>query len=144
VTESSHRAEREDGLRTLLVAEDSATVQAFYEASIGAADGYRLLIAWDGEQALEMAQSERPDAVLLDVRMPRMDGYEVCERLKADECTRDIPVLFASVLAESDRVRRAYQSGADGYLTKPFTRHELLAALEGLFVELEPPAEQAS
>jgi len=82
-------------------------------------DDYQLFFATSGEQALEQAQARRPDLILLDVVMPAMDGYEVCRRLKADEFTRDIPVVFVTAMGEEKNEEDGLEAGAIDYLVKP-------------------------
>ncbi|BCD89623.1 two-component system response regulator [Pseudomonas solani] len=82
-------------------------------------DDYRLLFAKDGAKALELAQREAPDLVLLDVMMPGMTGHEVCARLKADEATTSIPVIFVTALADVEDEARGFEVGAVDYITKP-------------------------
>ena len=88
---------------------------------------YEVCFATSGEEALELVQgNEQPDLILLDVMMPEMDGYEVCRRLKANPKTSDIPIIFVtSNKGIIDKVKARFV-GASGYLTKPFTRAELL------------------
>jgi two-component system, sensor histidine kinase and response regulator len=89
--------------------------------------GYRVQLASNGQQALDSARSDPPDLVLLDVMMPNMDGYQVCERLKADRNTSDIPVLFISALETTEDKLRAFSVGGADYITKPFRSREVLA-----------------
>lgn len=89
-------------------------------------EGYKLHVARNGVQALELAQKVTPDLVLLDVMMPEMDGFETCERLKADPDTRDIPVIFLSADSEVTSVVTGFQVGAVDYVAKPFNAAELL------------------
>lgn len=92
--------------------------------------GYTVHPASDGELALEFVRSIVPDLILLDIRMPGVDGYEVCRRLKADERTRSIPIIFISILEnERDKVK-GFQEGAVDYITKPFQAEEVLARVE--------------
>ena len=86
-----------------------------------------LLVAQDGETALEIVDRERPDLVLLDVVMPRLDGIEVCRRIKADPANRLVPVVLVTSLDTVDDRVRALEAGADDYLTKPVDRRELMA-----------------
>ncbi|MGD9009498.1 MAG: PAS domain-containing protein, partial [Desulfobacteraceae bacterium] len=92
--------------------------------------GYTVHAASDGKRALEMARSALPDLILLDIRMPGMDGYEVCRRLKADERTRAIPIFFISILEDEGDKVKGFQAGAVDYITKPFQAEEVLARVE--------------
>ena len=92
--------------------------------------GYRARPVPDGPLALAAVQAQPPDLILLDIRMPEMDGYQVCERLKADALTRDIPIIFISALdATQDKVR-AFAAGGVDYVTKPFQVEEVMARVE--------------
>ena len=91
------------------------------------ARGYKVRPVPSGDLALQAAQSNPPDLILLDVHMPEMDGYEVCERLKADEQLQDIPVLFISGLSETTDKVKAFQVGGADYITKPFQFEEVEA-----------------
>ncbi|NEQ27088.1 MAG: response regulator, partial [Microcoleus sp. SIO2G3] len=92
--------------------------------------GYKVRGAAKGQMAIRTARSSPPDLILLDIKMPEMDGYEVCERLKADEQTRNIPVIFISALDEVIDKVRAFQVGGVDYITKPFHVEEVLARIE--------------
>ena len=82
---------------------------------------YELIVATNGKEALEIAASKTPpDIILLDIMMPEMDGYEVCRRLKANELTRDIPVIFLTAKSEKDDEAQGLELGAADYITKPF------------------------
>ena len=89
-----------------------------------------VLIAEDGESGLERADYAQPDLILLDIMMPGMDGYETCRRLKEMESTRDIPVIFMTVLAETEHKLKGFEAGAVDYVTKPFHRKEVAARVE--------------
>lgn len=80
---------------------------------------YDVAVAMDGETALEVATNEPPDLILLDVMMPGMNGYEVCERLKANEATREVPVVFLSANVEESDREKALELGAVDFITKP-------------------------
>jgi two-component system, OmpR family, alkaline phosphatase synthesis response regulator PhoP len=90
-------------------------------------NGYQVVTAFDGEQALEKVKTENPDLIVCDVMMPRKDGFEVLRELKADPSTRDIPVIMLTAKAQDADVLRGWASGVDCYLTKPFNPQELLA-----------------
>jgi len=91
---------------------------------------YTVLVAEDGESAILRADYAKPDLILLDIMMPGMDGYETCRRLKLQESSRDIPVIFMSALAETGQKVRGLEAGAVDYVTKPFQQEELLARVE--------------
>ncbi len=90
------------------------------------AEGHGVILVQDGQQALETAFAATPDVVLLDIMMPKMDGFEVCRRLKADPKTASIPVIIVTALVErSDRIK-GVAAGADDFLVKPIDREELI------------------
>jgi putative two-component system response regulator len=86
---------------------------------------YRLGIAKSGSRALNYVRREKPDLILLDIMMPEMNGFEVCERLKADPLSRDIPVIFITALNDIDRKTKGFETGAVDYITKPFIAEEV-------------------
>ena len=91
---------------------------------------YRVLIAPSGEQALQRLQYARPDVILLDIMMPGIDGFETCRRLKADDTTKDIPVIFMTALTETVDKVRGFSVGGVDYITKPFQHEEVLARVK--------------
>jgi PleD family two-component response regulator len=97
--------------------------------------GYEVAAALNGYQALEAVERETPDLILLDVMMPELDGFAVCERLKANAASRDIPVIFLTARVESEAIVRGFEVGAVDYVTKPVNRGELLARVK-LHLEL--------
>ncbi len=90
-------------------------------------EGHRVRPALSGEIALKTVQAELPDLILLDILMPGMDGYQVCQRLKASESTRDIPIIFISALNDIDDKMKAFSAGCVDYISKPFQSEEILA-----------------
>lgn len=90
-------------------------------------EGYEVRSAINGELALHAAIDTPPDLILLDIRMPGMDGYEVCRRVKAEASLRDVPVIFVSAASETDEKLMGFKVGAVDYVTKPYQRDELLA-----------------
>lgn len=114
--------------RTILLVDDSPVNLAVTVESLELA-GYEVLVAIDGEEALERAQSTSPDLILLDIMMPGIDGFEVCRRLKTQACTQDIPVIFmTSMNGVSDKIE-GFNAGAVDYVTKPFQISELRARI---------------
>ncbi|MBN2001724.1 MAG: response regulator [Anaerolineae bacterium] len=91
---------------------------------------YRVLAAQDGEDALVIARNTQPDLVLLDVMLPGIDGFEICRRLKALPETKDIPVIFMTILEAVDQKLEGFQVGAVDYVTKPFQKEEVLARID--------------
>ncbi len=92
--------------------------------------GYRVAIAMDGNQALDYIQNKKyPDLVLLDIMMPGIDGFEVCNRLKADTQTANIPVIFLTALADTENKLNGFEVGGEDYVTKPFAQAEVLARI---------------
>jgi adenylate cyclase len=91
---------------------------------------YDVIEALNGQQALDMSLSEQPDLILLDVNMPGMDGFEVCKQLKQDKLTHHIPVIMLTAQSDVESRVTGIQSGADDYLTKPFSPRELLVRVE--------------
>nr|WP_315187190.1 two-component system response regulator [uncultured Albidiferax sp.] len=106
-----------DNRSKILVVDDEATNLQVLRHVLQ--DGYRLVFAKDGSKALELARTEQPDLVLLDIMMPGMTGYEVCEALKRDAPTRHIPVIFVTALSDTDDEARGFDVGGVDYLTKP-------------------------
>lgn len=114
---------------TILVVDDRPeSVQMI--SDLLAIEGYQVLAAYTGQEALDSIQRRLPDLVLLDLNMPVMNGYEVCERLKADPATADIPVLMLTAWADPDHRVQGLQLGAADYLVKPFDYRELLARIQ--------------
>ena len=110
---------------TVLVVDDDPVIQKLLQVNFEM-EGYSVITAGDGEEGLRRAQSERPDIVLLDIMMPKMNGLEVAAALKADDETAGIPVILLSAKAQSSDVQAGMEAGADDYITKPFDPLELL------------------
>ena len=140
---------------TLLVVDDNPTNRLFVQAALEP-EGYTVVQASDGRQALSLAPALQPSLILLDVRMPEMDGYQVCMALKRLEQTRHIPVIFLTGSEEPDAEQRAFDAGGSDFIAKPLRVSTLLArvrthvalhaqrrSLEGMFrdvVEFAPVA----
>jgi len=112
--------------KKILIVDDSSTV-ILVEKMILSNGPYDVVSARDGQEGLEKAQSERPDLILMDVVMPRMDGFEACRRLRDAEATRGIPVIMVSTRGELKSVENGYESGCNDYVTKPIDGLELLS-----------------
>lgn len=110
---------------TVLAVDDDPVIQRLLAINLEM-EGYEVAVAGDGEEALEVARTARPDCILLDVMMPRKDGWEVCAELKADPDLAGIPVVILSARAQATDVARGTEVGADAYLTKPFDPIDLI------------------
>lgn len=119
------------GPAKILVADDAPDSVQLLEDLLTAA-GYEVITAYDGVQALERALAEQPNLVLLDVMMPKMDGFEVCRRLKQAEAMRFAPVVLITILQDLEYKIRGLEAGADEFLSKPFNRLELLTRVRAL------------
>ncbi|MFM9265730.1 hybrid sensor histidine kinase/response regulator [Tychonema sp. BBK16] len=92
--------------------------------------GFKVLVAQDGESAIEQIEYIHPDLILLDIMMPGIDGFETCRRLKADQATQDIPIIFMSALSDTLDKVKGFQTGAVDYITKPFQHEEVLSRID--------------
>jgi DNA-binding response OmpR family regulator len=119
--------------QVILVAEDDPDILALVEFRL-AQEGYDVLTAGDGEEALRLAAERRPALALLDVQMPKVDGYEVTRRLRAGEATRGMAIIILTASVRDTELARAFDAGADDFLRKPFSPADLAtrvkAALE--------------
>lgn len=115
-------------MRKIVIAEDQAHIRLLIEQSIEELEdeGYEFLFAQDGEAALELIVRERPDLVLLDVMMPKMNGFEVCEKIRQDAAASGAYVIFLTAKGQEYDRARGQQAGANEYVTKPFNPEELL------------------
>jgi DNA-binding response OmpR family regulator len=115
----------------ILIADDNPQGAELLEAYLG--DGpYELRTAADGDQTLKEVAAWKPDLILLDIMMPRISGFEVCKRLRADVATRDIAVLMITALDQPSDIERAVEAGTDEFLSKPINKNELLLRVRAL------------
>ena len=117
--------------KTVLVADDDPVILRLIQVNLEL-EGYDVFLAQNGEEAVELARAEKPDLVILDIMMPRLDGYQACERLKADDETRDIPVVFLSAKAQQSDIEKGKAFGVEEYLTKPFDPNDLVETVDRL------------
>ena len=115
----------------LLIADDNQQNRELLEAYL-VGEGYEIAMSSDGQETLEEVQSFEPDLVLLDIMMPRLSGYEVCQQLKEAEATSGIPILMVTALNEMGDIERAVEAGCDDFLTKPVNRLELTTRVKSL------------
>jgi two-component system alkaline phosphatase synthesis response regulator PhoP len=115
----------------ILIADDNAQGVELLEAYLADGD-WELRTAADGEQTLKQVADWQPDLILLDVMMPRISGFEVCKRLRANPATRDIAVLMITALDQPSDTERAVEAGTNDYLTKPINKTELLLRVRSM------------
>jgi two-component system alkaline phosphatase synthesis response regulator PhoP/two-component system response regulator VicR len=118
--------------KTILAVDDERHIVRLVQVNLER-NGYRVLTAADGKEALEKIAAEHPDLVVMDVMMPYMDGFEALHRLRQDPATRNLPVIMLTAKAMDHDVYEGWRAGADCYLTKPFNPHELLAFIQRIF-----------
>ncbi|MBI3015705.1 MAG: response regulator [Candidatus Tectomicrobia bacterium] len=116
---------------TILVVDDVGPNLELLEAHL-ISEGYRVETATNGKQALEVVEKSPPDLILLDIQMPGMDGYQVCEKLKGEDHTRLIPIVMITALRELEDKIKAIDAGADDFISKPFNKLEVLARVRSL------------
>src|SRR5262249_39955972 len=115
--------------KKILLVDDSNTV-LIMERMILNKGSYDLVTAKDGSEAVERAFAERPDLILLDVIMPRMNGFEVCRKIREDEGMKGVPIIMVTTRGEGENVENGFQSGCSDYITKPFSSLELLTKVQ--------------
>ena len=124
-------------IRKVLLAEDEEDIQKVAQISLQFRGGWEVSLATNGEECLAKAASDRPDLILLDCMMPKLDGYETCRRLKQDPSLRHIPVIFLTAKAQETEVRKGLSLGAIGYLIKPFNPMSLAAEIKQILQSTE-------
>lgn len=124
--------------RKILVVDDERHIVRLVEVNLQRA-GYDVVTAYDGVEALEKVKADKPDMIVLDVMMPRMDGFEVLQNLQADPESAEIPVIMLTAKAQDADIFKGWQSGVSSYLTKPFNPRELLTFVERIFQSLDEP-----
>jgi diguanylate cyclase (GGDEF)-like protein len=115
-------------MASILVVDDSPVNLKIIRGLLG--DLYEVLTASDGRAAIQLAAASRPDLILLDILMPEMDGLAVCEVLKQHEATAEIPIIFITVVSDSNNIVKAFEAGGQDYITKPFGARELCARIK--------------
>ena len=131
---SNQRASNSDSVPQtgrILIADDNTQNRELLEAYL-ADEGHEILMTADGRQTVDVATEQQPDLILLDIMMPKLSGYEVCEKLKSDERTRNIPILMVTALRDMADIEKAVAAGADDFLSKPVHRIELKTRVKSL------------
>jgi DNA-binding response OmpR family regulator len=120
VTEAEPQPDRQ----VVLAADDDEEILALIAFRLERL-GYDVLQAHDGEQALELARSAQPDLAVLDVMMPKLDGFELTRRLRADAATKEMPIILLTARSQDTDIERGFSAGANDYMRKPFSPQEL-------------------
>lgn len=118
-------------MEKILIAEDERDIRELITFTLQFA-GYQVIPTSDGEEAFKIAKKEIPDLIMLDVRMPRMNGYESCIHLKAETTTKHIPVIFVSAKGQEGEVQTGMDMGASDYLIKPFSPAQLVDLVQSV------------
>jgi len=119
----------------ILVVDDEPTIVRLMEFIL-ARQGHQMLVATNGEDALEKVRAEKPDLILLDIMMPRIDGYEVARTLRADADTAALPIIMLSAKAQEEDIQKGRDVGVDQYITKPFSPEHLVHAVSDMLQRL--------
>ena len=115
----------------ILIADDNEQNRELLEAYL-VDEGHEIIMSQDGQETVEKAVAELPDLILLDIMMPKMSGYEVCQQLRSREETERIPILMVTALRDSSDIEKAVTAGADDFLAKPVNRLELKTRVRSL------------
>jgi CheY-like chemotaxis protein len=121
--------------KKILVVDDSKTALLMEREILEKRTNYQCVTASDGQEAVEKAQQERPDLVLMDVVMPRMNGFEACRMMRQQPSTREIPIVLVTTRSEEAYMEAGFQSGCNDYITKPIDGAELVTLLQSYLGE---------
>ncbi|MBF0232388.1 MAG: response regulator, partial [Desulfamplus sp.] len=114
----------------ILIVDDNPTNLKVLFDYLSGEKGYKSFVAKNGREALERTAHAQPDIILLDIMMPEMDGYETCRRLKEDDNTKEIPIIFLTAFADTENKVKAFDHGAVDFIVKPFNQKEVLARIK--------------
>jgi DNA-binding response OmpR family regulator len=126
----------------ILVVEDEPDILEVIEYNL-TREGFRVLTARDGEDGLKKARQDLPDALILDLMLPGLDGLEVCRKLRGDDVTRNVPILMVTAKGEESDIVVGLSIGADDYLVKPFSPRELIARLRAVLRRTQAQQQRA-
>jgi two-component system alkaline phosphatase synthesis response regulator PhoP len=122
--------------KKILVVDDEKELTSLVSLHMKMA-GYEVLTASNGEKALDISREEKPDLIILDLMLPKIDGLQVCELLRQDAATQHIPVIMLTARAETEDKLKGFEAGADDYVTKPFSPRELVARVKRVLARAE-------
>lgn len=123
----------------ILIAEDERDIRELVAISLRGLGGFEVTQAANGVEAVERARAEHPDLILMDVRMPKMTGYEACRQLKESAETQDIPIVFLSAKGQESEIQQGLTVGAVQYILKPFAPDELVREVRSLLKRFRAP-----
>jgi CheY-like chemotaxis protein len=121
--------------KKILLVDDSRTALMMERSILERNTQYECITAMDGMEAVSKANDERPDLVLMDVVMPRMNGFEACQKMRQQESTREVPIVLLTTRGEESYMEAGFQSGCNDYLTKPVNGEELVKLLQSYLGE---------
>ncbi len=119
--------------RKILIADDEPVVRSLVRSMLG--KDYIVIGVGDGEEAIDVVLRQKPDLVLMDIMMPKMDGYTACNKIKKDPVSKATPVVMLTAVGYELNKKLAKEVGADGYITKPFTSQELLETITRILIK---------
>ena len=122
---------------TILIIEDQAGFRHIYQDALEG-DGYKVLLAEDGENGWQLAKSEKPELILLDLVLPKLHGLEVLKNIRADAETKNIPVIILSVLGEKENIQKGLEAGANDYMVKGYSKpREIMSKIRSLLTKID-------
>ncbi|CAG0971310.1 MAG: response regulator [Anaerolinea sp.] len=124
----------------ILIAEDERDIRELIEVTLTVYAGHEVIKASDGQEAVELAPTVLPDLIMMDVRMPRMTGYQACAALKKIDSVKDIPVVFLSAKGQDSEIEEGIEVGAYDYILKPFAPDDLAARVDEILLKFKKRA----
>ncbi|MBI1821379.1 MAG: response regulator [Nitrospirae bacterium] len=122
--------------KKILLVDDADTILMMEKMILGKG-GFDLIIAKDGQEAVTKAVSEKPDLILMDVNMPKMNGFEACQKIRAHEATKLIPIIMVTTRGEMESRESGFENGCNDYVTKPINGLELMSKVKTYLVDLK-------
>ncbi len=120
--------------KKILLVDDAETILMMERMILNKA-GYELITAKNGEDAVSKATAERPDLILMDVVMPKMNGFEACKQIRANDATKTIPIIMVTTRGEAESIESGFESGCDEYVTKPINGLEIVSKVKSALGE---------